>query len=817
MSWFGSSSDSTIELDNKIQEATSESIPNGELDLPLALEVTDLIRSKLLPPIQCMRSLKKRLGMTYSNPNLLSSTLKLVDLCIKNCGSHFLNEIASKEFMDYLVDFIFKVHYDTKNYQVRNLEAKMNVGELILSLIKEWSILFSNLSDLSYVTRCFERLESEAYNFPDFAETSALNSKFVDTEVPPDWVDDDKCMICYDKFSMINRKHHCRACGGVFCQTHSSNFIPLVSLGILKPVRACDNCLAKQKLKNKPSQHNSSSHSRGTSRVQEDDEDEMLRKAIELSLQDTQIPVSAPVARDAPTNSSQTKTITDEDDDEDLKAAIAASMKDYQDQERLREEQQKQWQQEQEEKHHQEEQSDFYNYSIPKPSNVYNQQHEYSQQLPYVQLVTPEAHMEAHKKQVASLTEEEEADINKFITLMYQVKNDQNILYARLHDEKLTDLHTKVCPLRSKVTKNLIYTVERQKAFTELNNKIAAITRLYEEHLDSKLKQTYGYQQSVPPVQLPEINDYMRGPQLNYEQSIPAQGTGYQQQAGYVHPETTGYPSYPGGQQPIPQQPIAQQPSGSRPSGYQDPYGYGSKPVSGQPTGHSQNAPVQHSPVNQTSTPYYYANYPQTEQYPQAQQAQKAPEQKHEQQQTSVPTFAYPPQELYPPEGEDDEEQSNFELPPLPNQAQNDFLYPPTQSYDSPSEPMYPNDLTDQQYNVYPPNGAGSEESKDEYSSGGAVAPVSDNYTGQVELQPVQPTREHVLRTRSSELPPHAVEQASARFPPIDTVEEEYQNSNNSSVPYPDVSFPIAPTQNLQPQQEPPKKFVPEPEPLIDI
>ncbi|ABN67754.2 vacuolar protein sorting-associated protein hydrophilic protein [Scheffersomyces stipitis CBS 6054] len=732
MSWFGSSSDSTIELDNKIQEATSESIPNGELDLPLALEVTDLIRSKSLPPIQCMRSLKKRLGMTYSNPNLLSSTLKLVDLCIKNCGSHFLNEIASKEFMDYLVDFIFKVHYDTKNYQVRNSEAKMNVGELILSLIKEWSILFSNSSDLSYVTRCFERLESEAYNFPDFAETSALNSKFVDTEVPPDWVDDDKCMICYDKFSMINRKHHCRACGGVFCQTHSSNFIPLVSLGISKPVRACDNCLAKQKSKNKPSQHNSSSHSRGTSRVQEDDEDEMLRKAIELSLQDTQIPVSAPVARDAPTNSSQTKTITDEDDDEDLKAAIAASMKDYQDQERLREEQQKQWQQEQEEKHHQEEQSDFYNYSIPKPSN-------YSQQLPYVQ-------------SVASLTEEEEADINKFITLMYQVKNDQNISYARLHDEKLTDLHTKVCPLRSKVTKNLIYTVERQKAFTELNNKIAAITRLYEEHLDSKLKQTYGYQQSVPPVQLPEINDYMRGPQSNYEQSIPAQGTGYQQQAGYVHPETTGYPSYPGGQQPIPQQPIAQQPSGSRPS---------------------------------------------------AQQAQKAPEQKHEQQQTSVPTFAYPPQESYPPEGEDDEEQSNFELPPLPNQAQNDFSYPPTQSYDSPSEPMYPNDSTDQQYNVYPPNGAGSEESKDEYSSG--------------ELQPVQPTREHVLRTRSSELPPHAVEQASARFPPIDTVEEEYQNSNNSSVPYPDVSFPIAPTQNLQPQQEPPKKFVPEPEPLIDI
>lgn len=53
MSWFGRSSGanpastiSTVELDNKISEATSESIPNGEIELSVAFEITDIIRAK---------------------------------------------------------------------------------------------------------------------------------------------------------------------------------------------------------------------------------------------------------------------------------------------------------------------------------------------------------------------------------------------------------------------------------------------------------------------------------------------------------------------------------------------------------------------------------------------------------------------------------------------------------------------------------------------------------------------------------------------------------------------------------------------------
>ena len=103
MSWFGGAP-STADLDAKVAEATSELIPDGEVDLPVALEITDVIRSKKVAPKLCMRSLKKRLTMVYSNPNLLKSTLKLIDLCVKNGGHHFLTEISSKEFVDHLID-----------------------------------------------------------------------------------------------------------------------------------------------------------------------------------------------------------------------------------------------------------------------------------------------------------------------------------------------------------------------------------------------------------------------------------------------------------------------------------------------------------------------------------------------------------------------------------------------------------------------------------------------------------------------------------------------------------------------------------------
>ena len=57
------------------------------------------------------------------------------------------------------------------------------------------------------------------------------------------WLDDRDavdCQLCQLPFSLARRKHHCRNCGGIFCNTCSDNTMPLPSSA--KPVRVCDTC-----------------------------------------------------------------------------------------------------------------------------------------------------------------------------------------------------------------------------------------------------------------------------------------------------------------------------------------------------------------------------------------------------------------------------------------------------------------------------------------------------------------------------------------------------------------------------------------------
>jgi len=48
------------------------------------------------------------------------------------------------------------------------------------------------------------------------------------------------CKICSKEFSIARRKHHCRNCGGIFCDKCSDNKMELASSA--NKVRVCDNC-----------------------------------------------------------------------------------------------------------------------------------------------------------------------------------------------------------------------------------------------------------------------------------------------------------------------------------------------------------------------------------------------------------------------------------------------------------------------------------------------------------------------------------------------------------------------------------------------
>ncbi|KAI9007250.1 Dbl homology domain-containing protein [Gaertneriomyces semiglobifer] len=61
----------------------------------------------------------------------------------------------------------------------------------------------------------------------------------------PVWVPDDaahSCMVCSQEFSVLKRKHHCRACGKVVCHICSSRYFIIPGLEKDHPARACNPC-----------------------------------------------------------------------------------------------------------------------------------------------------------------------------------------------------------------------------------------------------------------------------------------------------------------------------------------------------------------------------------------------------------------------------------------------------------------------------------------------------------------------------------------------------------------------------------------------
>ncbi|CAI5758766.1 unnamed protein product [Candida verbasci] len=755
-SWFGSSN-STVELDNKISEATSESIPNGEIDLGLSLEITDLIRSKKYQPKQCMKALKKRVSLIYSNPNLLTSSLKLTDLCIKNSGYAFLVEISSKEFIDYLVDFIFKLHYNTKD------EEGNKVGVLILSLIKNWSKLFKNQVQLIYVEKKYNELRNEGYEFDSFEDEIAnldiSDSKFIDSEVAPDWIDSDSCMICYNPFSMLNRKHHCRACGGVYCQTHSNNNIPLVNLGIMEPVRVCDTCFAKQKY-NKKSEARKSTTSR--SHVNVEDEDEQLKRAIELSLKDSGSNSVPKREVTPPPPPPQPKQANEDEEDEEMKAALAASLREY--------ESQKQQQQPVQEEPQDEEDSDAYNIKFPifnqqqdsYPQQFQQQQQQQQQQNPFEQERVQESISRFQSPtQVEDLSQSEEEQINLFITLMNNVKSDPKKSDGIMYDKNLNELYLKIIKLKPKLNKSLKNSIEKYQSFIQLNNKMNLINNLYNKFLDNTILQQqqeydYGY------------NSY------NYNNNaISQQSTGYQQ-------SSTSYP------------PISQQSTGYKrqaanqyqSNSYQQQEMSTNYPLSQQSTGYEQNYESASSPQHIARLPTGYISGQGTG-YPKQEKLQQL------QQQPTYPTSL--------------SQQSTGISTTQPNEYNND--YPPTSQqhtgYQYQSSPLK------QQSNPYPINLQPSEpDFEDEVEEQN-----NNNYQSSEQLSNVPFNNPEMVRRVSSTLPPNAVENASLKFPTLNDVEQDYERNKNKHL----SDLPRLPNNLQQFEHDEPERKEPEPEPLIDL
>ncbi|XP_057665948.1 hepatocyte growth factor-regulated tyrosine kinase substrate-like isoform X1 [Diorhabda carinulata] len=213
---------STRNFDLLLEKATSHLLMEPDWDT--TMQICDLIRQNDVQPKHAVSSLKKKL--TSTNPHSALYALLVLESIVKNCGVVVLDEIATKPFCDFLNELC-------------KTTAHEKVRSKLLELIQTWNFAFRKNSKYGGVLKeLMNTMKVDGHKFPVLRESDAMFA----SDTAPEWADGDVCHRCRVQFNVIQRKHHCRACGQVFCGQCTSKTSTLPKFGIEKEVRVCDAC-----------------------------------------------------------------------------------------------------------------------------------------------------------------------------------------------------------------------------------------------------------------------------------------------------------------------------------------------------------------------------------------------------------------------------------------------------------------------------------------------------------------------------------------------------------------------------------------------
>ncbi|CRL02557.1 CLUMA_CG015832, isoform A [Clunio marinus] len=209
-------------FDKTLETATSHL--KLEPDWASIMVICDLIRQNDITPKYAILQIKKKMFST--NPHTALYALMVLESVVKNCGSPIHEEISNKSNCETYTQLVQQTTHE-------------NVRNKMLELIQTWSFAFRTAHKYRGIKDTMNILKTEGYKFPEMKDVS---DKLFVSDVAPEWAEGDVCHRCRVSFSLVQRKHHCRNCGQVFCGQCSSKTSTLPKFGIEKEVRVCDGC-----------------------------------------------------------------------------------------------------------------------------------------------------------------------------------------------------------------------------------------------------------------------------------------------------------------------------------------------------------------------------------------------------------------------------------------------------------------------------------------------------------------------------------------------------------------------------------------------
>ncbi|KAJ4947368.1 hypothetical protein JOQ06_009403 [Pogonophryne albipinna] len=207
--------------------------------------------------------------------NQITATMKQLEQRLQEAERHRTS--AEEGTRRFKLDFANKA--DSLQRQIEHREKQLQQLDTDLKIEREWRVTLQNDLDrerdavaqlsteamqINGLKKEFHRLHDENIQLKTICEDQEqaleeLGSKLSESKLKIEdikeankvlqggqvWLKDKEasnCKLCEKEFSISRRKHHCRNCGEIFCNSCSDNELPLPASP--KPVRVCDTCHA---------------------------------------------------------------------------------------------------------------------------------------------------------------------------------------------------------------------------------------------------------------------------------------------------------------------------------------------------------------------------------------------------------------------------------------------------------------------------------------------------------------------------------------------------------------------------------------------